>query len=200
MTKIAVNIPFEIHLTTNDLLNSEIERFNNLCKRSGGKSLLIKLSRGKVANQPMFSKVVSAENIERALEQTRDYVKGFVKEKFPITRIKVEIPIDFTDSIQSDKKETDNYFEWHGKIEPFEMDKLLGICTKHNTHLSKNSIKNESKRFVTLREYGSKEIFQNRVNNLIENLKENNYKIYKQESEYCVYDSNILLDEGWLTK
>jgi hypothetical protein len=62
-----------------------------------------------------------------------------------------------------------------------------------------NSLKNESNnRFITLREFGTKLEFENRVNELTKDLKKGNWTIFKQEAEYCIYDNNSFLDTGWL--
>ncbi len=202
MTKIIENIPFELHLTTNDLLNEEIPRFKNLCKKISGKPLIIELSRGKISKQPMFNKVIKCESPEQALKNAGDYVKEFIKANFPVKRLKIEIPIEFSTCVNPlEHNLSQTYFEWHGKIKPEEIKQLSTLCLKHKVHLSRNSIKKEdSTKFLTLREYGTKETFQNRIENLIKDLEENTGTIYKNESEYCVYDNNIFLDEGWLAE
>lgn len=201
MKKTAVNIPFELHLTINDLLNERLSRFVVLCEKYKGKSLIIELSRGKVSKQPMFSKVIQATDTEQAMEKAKDYLKEFVKENFPITRLKIETPIEFSDALMEVGNLTETYFEWHGKVNPEEIKNLSKLCVRHKCHLSKNSIKKEDlTRFLTLREYGAKELFQVRVEKLIKDLVENGGTIFKEESEYCVYDNNVLLDEGWLTE
>jgi hypothetical protein len=57
---------------------------------------------------------------------------------------------------------------------------------------------NSGFRFITLREFGTKLEFENRVNELTKDLKKGNWTIFKQEAEYCIYDNNSFLDTGWL--
>ncbi len=81
------------------------------------------------------------------------------------------------------------------------MKVLLTICQDNEVHLSKNTLKNEENtRFITLREFGNKDAFEQRITNLLENLQKENFIIQKQQAEYCVYDDNIMLDKGWLSK
>jgi hypothetical protein len=53
-------------------------------------------------------------------------------------------------------------------------------------------------RFVTLREYGGREVFEMRVRELVADLGREGWPVIKDVSELCVYDSNIELDKGWL--
>ena len=93
----------------------------------------------------------------------------------------------------------EKYFEWHGKIHLKEEKLLDQICEDHKVHLSLNSLKGESDiRFITLREYGDIDVFQDRKNSLINCLEGNNWQVLKEQSEYCIYDDNNYLDAGWL--
>ena len=74
----------------------------------------------------------------------------------------------------------------------------MQICNTHRAHLSSNSLKNEDNlRFITLREFGTKQQFESRVQNIL-NALHKGWDIIKQESEYCIYDNNVFLDNGWL--
>ena len=93
----------------------------------------------------------------------------------------------------------DNYFEWHCKINYTQIDELLELCQKHKVHLSLNSLRNESNiRFITLREFGTKQEFNLRILALSNDLRSGDWTILKQQSEYCIYDNNTFLDNGWL--
>ena len=92
----------------------------------------------------------------------------------------------------------DKYYEWHGKVEYLQPEKLEALCKVHKAHLSLNSLKGESNtRFITLREFGNRQTFVNNVLKLTQILS-GEWTIFKQQSEYCIYDDNILLDKGWL--
>jgi hypothetical protein len=53
-------------------------------------------------------------------------------------------------------------------------------------------------RFITLREYGSKTIFEERVENITASVATAGWPLVKEVAEFCVYDNNIYLDKGWL--
>ncbi|NUN99434.1 MAG: hypothetical protein HUU01_02325, partial [Saprospiraceae bacterium] len=93
----------------------------------------------------------------------------------------------------------DKYFEWHCKINYIQIEELLGVCEKHKVHLSLNSLKNETNvRFITLREFGAKWTFGQRIAVVLSDLQKGGWTVLKQQSEYCIYDNNNFLDNGWL--
>jgi hypothetical protein len=192
-------IPFEIHLTTNDIGENQKSSFEKSCVEKGGKPLLIELAQGEHCKQPMMSLVIHRNHLDEAILSANDFAKQFNAEGFFVQRIKIEIPAEFEKQVEKIKSETFlPYFEWHGKVEFENVPELLSICLKHRAHLSKNALaKNNSLRFVTLREYENSEIFQSRVVNLVNELNLAGWKINKQ-FEYCVYDNFIGLDQGWL--
>jgi hypothetical protein len=109
-----------------------------------------------------------------------------------VRRLKVEVPADWDG-------EGGVYYEWHGKIGYVPGEALSRVCEKHGVHLSRNALKGEGEtRFVTLREYGGREVFEMRVRELVADLGREGWPVIKEVSEFCVYDSNVLLDKGWL--
>ena len=192
-------IPFEIHITTNELTAKRQNEFIDFCLRNDAKPLMIELSRGKFKNQPMFSKVIFSNNIDNILSISTELSKSLHSQNFKSKRLKIEIPADDFILFKNYKSSFKKYFEWHGKIEFIQIEKLNELCDKNKVHLSKNSLKDEiSKRFITLREFGTKVIFENRIHELIKELKEGNWNVYKQQAEYCIYDNNNFLDSEWL--
>ena len=192
-------IPFEIHITTSDLTKSRQSDFINFCTKIDAKPLIIELSKGKFIKQPMFSKVVLSNNIDNVLFVSTQLSKSLILQNFNIERLKIEIPAENYNLFENYKSTFLKYFEWHGKIDYTQTDNLNDLCRKHKVHLSLNSLKNESNnRFITLREFGTKLEFENRVNELTKDLKKGNWTIFKQEAEYCIYDNNSFLDTGWL--
>lgn len=160
---------------------------------------MIELSKGKFIKQPMFSKVVFSDNIDGVLAVSTELSKSLTRQNFIIGRLKIEIPAENSCLFENYKSSFQKYFEWHGKISYKQINDLNALCKKHKAHLSLNSLKSESNsRFITLREFGSKFEFENRVNELTKQLKEGDWTIYKQEAEYCIYDNNSFLDTGWL--
>jgi hypothetical protein len=202
MQETSKKIPFEIHLTTKNLSNEQISDFESICNDLKGKAILIELSRGKVAKQPIFTKTLELQTSQMALVNAKKYAAQFTNNNFPISRVKIEIPYQFVNKTQISKKNNQKtYFEWHGKIKPLEIKNLSQVCEKHAVHLSKNSLKGEeNKKFLTMREYGTKELFEQRLNKLKKNLMNSGGILYKEETEYCIYDSNVILDEGWLSE
>ncbi len=100
-----------------------------------------------------------------------------------------------------------HYFEWHGKISfkhKCELELLRQFCEKNHAHLSKNALKQQKnkqnqqlERFATIRE-SNQEVFWQKVESfstLIANHQ--TFQLIKSQSEYCVYDNHINLDNGW---
>jgi len=193
-------IPFELHLTTSDINEKQKMLFEKSCVAKGGKPLLIELAQGEFCKQPMMSLVVYYSNLNAAVVAANEFAHQFDAEGFPVRRIKIEIPAEFESEIQNAKSDTFiPYFEWHGKVEFENAPELLLLCIEHRAHLSQNALtKNNSLRFITLREYENVDQFKSRVNDLLRELNAGGWKIHKQEFEYCVYDNHLALDKGWL--
>ena len=208
-----MNIPYEIHLTIATLSTEKTPFFVDLCQEQTGKAILIELAQGENLQQPMFTKVIFEENLKNVLQKSNQYANIFVENDFAIKRLKIEIPAQYSYLDTEHKLEESSinsvdfkhYFEWHAKLSTLinneKMKDLLNICQENMVHLSKNTLKNEQNtRFITLREFGDKTVFEQRITQLLENLQKNNFSIQKQQAEYCIYDDNTMLDNGWLTK
>jgi hypothetical protein len=145
---------------------------------------------------------VVAEAHARAAEMVRD--------GFAFLRVKVEAALT-NDDVPSADADTvvhppENYFEHHIKLlrsttEPSEA--LTQTCEKHGAHLSRNAFREvtdcREERFVTLRSYGVGRITaEGQLQKLQAALAQLGEQILTCESEYCVYDSNLQLDAGWL--
>lgn len=188
-------IPFEIHITTGDLSAGRLINFIDFCHTQAAKPLMIELSKGDFIQQPMLTIVVYADAFEQALSLANDVSNAMDAQDFPVKRLKIEVPAANSASFSTFGK----YFEWHGKTNFTQVDALLVLCEKHKVHLSLNSLKNEADtRFITLREFGTKMMFETRIAALLNELKEGPWTIIKQQSEYCIYDNNKFLDNGWL--
>ena len=193
-------IPFELHLTFDKVSATNSEVFAARCEQEGGKAILIELAQGDYQHQPMFTKVLYLANLSEALLAASQYDLSFKANGFLVNRVKIEIPAQLTDwanwQLQSGFAP---YFEWHGKIKYDRPDELLQICTDHQVHLSLNALKNATAtRFITLREYRTRQQFETRLAQLIQALNQQGWPIHKQQAEYCVYDDNLILDQGWL--
>lgn len=191
-------IPFEVHITTRELQEAEIAAFVTLCAQLEAKPLLIELSRGQYVQQPMLTKVIMAHSWDELADHVPLLVAKMEANEMNARRIKIEIPASdaarFTcpaDSIP--------YFEWHAKVDYTNIHYLMKLCAAHTVHLSLNALKEQTgSRFVTLREYGSRQIFEGRVTHLRNELLKGAWTITKEQSEYCIFDNNELLDKDWL--
>lgn len=191
-------IPFEIHITTRALQETEIAAFVTLCAQLEAKPLLIELSRGQYVQQPMLTKVVRAHNWEQVSGQVQVLVDGMHAAAMNARRIKIEIPASDAGLFSGPEGSTP-YFEWHGKVNYTNIPGLMEVCTQHTVHLSLNALKEQDGfRFVTLREYGSKKIFEARIAHLRADLLKGGWTVTKEQSEYCIFDNNELLDKDWL--
>ena len=190
-------LPFEIHLTVDSLPLHRQDAFVNFCFQNDAKPLFIQLSKGDFINQPMLGKVVHCYNLNDVLSISNNLSSKLLADNFEVKRLKIEIPSECADLIQFDSGFT-QYFEWHGKVNYINTALLLQICETHKAHISSNSLKNEEGfRFITLREFGTKEQFERRVINITTAINKG-WNMIKQESEYCIYDNNHFLDSGWL--
>lgn len=192
-------LPYELHLTTHPLPAAAEQAFCDLCRSEGGKTLLIELGRGARTIQPMFSKIIMAAAPEMVLELAGAYAAAFGAHAFPIERIKIEVPAFAAEQVNAINGFRP-YFEWHGKIAYERLQELETLCTAHEVHLSRNALKGESAtRFLTLREYGGAGTFGKRLEALKNALSRDGRPCTKEQSEYCIYDNNQLLDQGWLS-
>jgi hypothetical protein len=192
-------IPFEIHITIDNLTFNRQQDFIEYCLTKDAKPLIIELSKGDFIHQPMFSKVIYSNNFDFVLALSSELSNEMKALNFFIKRLKIEVPsqnwILFQDFFTNFKK----YYEWHCKVDFFRIDELLELCDKHKVHLSLNSLKNEiNSRFITLREFGTIQQFESRIFDISKDLEKQNIQTKKQQSEYCIYDNNSFLDSGWL--
>ncbi|MGL4597712.1 MAG: hypothetical protein ACRCYO_09295 [Bacteroidia bacterium] len=192
-------IPFEIHITTDDVSSNRKQEFVDFCVTRAAKPLMIELSKGNFVNQPMFSKVVYATDVHTILSNATEISSALTNQNFCVKRLKIEISPEHADLFKNYATRFDKYYEWHCKINYTHVDKLLEVCEKHRSHLSINALVNQSNtRFITLREFGTKLEFEQRVLALTNDLQNGEWTILKEEFEYCIYDNNNLLDNGWL--
>lgn len=192
-------IPFEIHITTETSCLLPKDAFVDFCTRYQAKPLLIELAQGDYRNQPMFSKIVHLPGLEEALQTATHYLNLLQEQSFPVRRIKIEVPSSYAHLFEHTPAGFENYYEWHGKINYVQPEKLYALCKKHKVHLSLNALKNEAAtRFITLREFSSLQQFEARIDSLVLDLQNGNWELHKQQSEYCVYDTHTFLDNGWL--
>jgi hypothetical protein len=190
---------FEIHITTNDIDQANIEDFITFCQQIDAKPILIELSSGTYFRQPMISKIISCST-KIALENIVNKLRlAFIAKNYLPTRIKIEVPAWNYKDVQG-FYEGESYFEWHGKIKMESEQSIKTICLKNDAHLSRNSLRGSShSKFLTVREFSNFETFSNRIHKLKQDLTQHQIDLLKDESEYCIFDSNKSLDTGWIT-
>ena len=191
---------FEIHITVNALTEKEIPDFVAFCHTIDVKPIIIELEEGQVAQQPMISKVYSGLNKGEVHQKITGLKKEFGNSIYQINRIKVEVPLDFMDQGKPEFPEyKGGYFEWHGKVECDDFQNLKNKFIHYKVHLSRNSLKGKPNlRFLTFRGYANKNGFISAINKIKNRLDHENIKLVKEESEYCIYDSNKSIDQGWI--
>lgn len=197
---------FEIHITVNQLSELQKKQFLNFCSDCKSKAVFIELARGHFIDQPMLTKALNVDTIQQAQLLAKKLLRQLQQATFNPIRLKIEIPSQdfaFSDSFAEGSTvqyQLKSYFEWHGKVSFIDVQQLNQLCEQHSVHLSRNALKDQHDcRFITLREYSNKNIFDQRVFNLKKALQKGTWRLLKEQSEYCVYDNNLQLDGGWLT-
>lgn len=200
---------FETHITVDLPHERDLPRFRKACKNNGVKCVHIVLDRGEHVSQPMATYHESGK-YENVKQNAFDCAARFKQDGFTVTRIKIEASPFNSDVRAADSEvstaESENYFEHHLKLELDENSnrpKLLEIARNHRAHLSKNAFRQHAdgieQRFVTQRHYAiGRDHSLSQCQRLQAELIESGYNILEVESEYCVYDSRVELDAGWL--
>lgn len=201
MTAVTGLIPFEAHITIDAVNEGEEQRFLSFCNEYALKPLLIELERGVHWQQAMISALYPVQSLAEVIDYIQPVIAALKAALFYPVRLKVEVPSQCLDQLVLDSLMTPTaYFEWHAKVLFNDIDALTTLCELHQAHLSRNALKGATTmRFVTLREYGGQRQFDGRVKQLKHALQQGGWQINKQQSEYCVYDSNVALDKGWLS-
>lgn len=193
-------VAFELHITFGELVELQSELFHTICREEGGKPVWIELSRGRCQQQPMFSKVLYEKELGAVHRRAEQYQDLFMHAGIEPKRLKIEVPFDaasyFRDTTAGSQQ---RYYEWHGKVPYERLESLLPICEMHQAHVSRNALKqSQNLRFITLRERGTPGTFKIRVAALCQALREDGREVSKEHFEYCLLDSNVDLDRGWL--
>lgn len=202
---------FEAHITVK--LSSDVEQFNSICHSMDIKPIVIQLDRGRVQTQVMTCSRHSG-TFQAIWGEVQNITTILKSNDLEITRIKIEAHPDNlgvpSSLLEARELSSENYFEYHLKVlmNPMDRPKLLSICEKYQAHLSHNAFKIRAdvtkplsyENFVTCRSYqlGKKEANQH-FEALAQSIQDLGIPILKQFMEYCIYDSNLELDKGWLT-
>lgn len=199
---------FEAHITVDLCGKKEKEMFQSLCEQLQVKPIQIELSGGDVSGQPMTCS--RHEGDFSAVYQQVLELAETINTHFTVIRTKIEAyPLNKgipKNNKEAEKHSDKNYFEHHIKLllsERQPMLPLLKICEKYKAHLSKNAFKELShgvfENFITVRAYqAGREEARARFQALEDALKNAQFTLLKSVTEYCVYDSNVGLDNNCL--
>ena len=202
--------PFEVHLTVRLRDFDQESHFANWCSRRSLKFVSIVLSRGQFCQQPMATWKVSRSILCDVLNRSEQVAVEARQAEFDPVRLKIEVSPANDDVPASDSDaelhSRHNYFEHHVKLQRqtgCSTGKLNHICELTGAHLSRNALRQVAngfeERFVTLRTYRcGRTSSEQALAQLIGLLTKAGEHILEIESEYCVYDSNVQLDAGWL--
>jgi hypothetical protein len=206
MTLAIIEGDFEVHLTL-EPCEARRPALQEFCVQRSWKLLHIELSRGAHPSQPMVTYRTKGQQ-HRVLDQARRTAEKLGNAGFQVVRVKLEaIPFALgVPQSDDDPHQPGGYFEHHVKLlmdGPDAPRKLLEIVERRGAHLSRNVFKHREdrwhERFVTLRNSGvGYQSARAELNELLEDLRQAGYVWLRAESEYCMFDSNMDLDLGWL--
>jgi hypothetical protein len=200
---------FEVHLTACTGDRGDTARFADWCRGRGLKCVHIVLARGESADQPMATWRRSSTRLSAVLAEADRLAGVAVAAGFAVVRLKVEAdPSNADVPVSDDAADThppECYFEHHVKLRrppDTPRDALLAVCERHMAHLSRNAFRDDGEveeRFVTQRAYGVGRLTAAvRLDRLLTELRRIGEDVIESESEFCVSDTNLNLDAGWL--
>jgi hypothetical protein len=201
---------FEVHITVRTPSEESLGRFRQWCRAREFKCVRIVLARGAHVEQPMATWHRRDVTLSRVVAEAEACAAEMGHEGFPVVRVKVEAALENDDVPQEDADakahRPENYFEHHIKllrVTTIPREALLQTCERHGAHLSRNAFREvaggQEERFVTLRSYDVGRISSERkLQQLRAALVGLGERVVACESEYCIYDTNLDLDAGWL--
>lgn len=200
---------FEVHLTARTADRAATERFAGWCRGRGLKCVHIVLARGETADQPMATWRRSSTAITAVLIEAHRLAADAIAAGCAVVRLKVEVDPNNADVpvTDDDPPPPETYFEHHVKLlrpSGAPREALLEVCERHAAHLSRNAFRDGGEveeRFVTLRHYEIGRVTAlARLDQLLADLHALGETVVESESEFCVFDTNLKLDDGWLPR
>ncbi len=198
---------FEVHLTVRAEEPDADARFRAWCRHRGAKCVRIVLDRGATPDQPMATWRRANTTLPAVRAEAERLAADLTAAGVPVTRLKIEVDPANEDvpATDADAAGSANYFEHHVKLRRVtgaDRTALAAACARHGAHLSRNAFREAGdceERFVTLRGYqiGAATAGE-RLAALLADLHALGETVLECESEYCVFDTNLDLDAGWL--
>lgn len=201
---------FETHVTVGCAAD-ELPRLERWSEDAGLKLTHIVLARGSRPSQPMLT--ASDEGTLSEQYVAARHVVGRLRDAgFEAVRVKIEaapwagwIP---QNEVDAQGHGPERYFEHHIKLRlaaDDSLESLASLVTPHHAHVSWNARRalDQSRlheRFVTQRCHGiGLPQATDRLTALVADLRGTGHHIVGVEQEFVVHDSNIAVDDGWIT-
>jgi hypothetical protein len=202
---------FEVHVTARLTSDPMLGLFRQWCQDRKFGCVWIVLGRGTHVHQPMATWRRRNTVLSAVLAEAHLLAAQLNEVGIPVARVKVEaapendeIPVE---DVQAAAHKSRNYFEHHVKLlraATASRDALLRTCEQYSAHLSRNAWREvaagQEERFVTMRSYRlGRNASAKQLQELLAALTNLGEQVIEIDSEYCVYDSNLELDAGWLS-
>ncbi len=196
---------YEMHISVKE--DVSLDLFYKICEKFNSKALVINLSKGTTKNQPMLCKKLNGLPYD-VYDSIKKIYCG-VSEIIKISRLKIEADILNTGipELDEDAEVLPDYcyFEHHIRLildNNTNLNNLSYELSQYNGHLSKNELSNDKNfgnRFVTQRFYkmGNKTA-KNKLEEMCKFIESQKIQYDKKIREYNIYDSNSMLDYGWI--
>lgn len=208
--RIKYPVPFEIHVT---IEQADLENFKSSCKQIGVKPILLDLhlSNDGVMKDLMTSSVFRGNNRE-AYEETKRISSALGARGFKVIREKIETvpwhPAAPCNQNNNTFMPENCYFESHLNVVVADAEKrelLKMVAVRHGAKLSNNVFKKlEDGKFtmmVTHRSYDKVyEEFYKDLQELVLDIKLNDFQIEKEIIEFSIYDTKVSHDATWISK
>lgn len=197
-------IPYEIHVTIQEIKK---DVFHSMCEHLNVKPIILELQNNKsVFTDVMTSSRHYGDNRSAYEEMKRisNTINSFAGK---VIREKIETAIWHPAAPQSsnDIMPKNCYFECHiGTIaNNINVDKIKIIAENTQSHLSKNIFKNiDSNNYILMLTYrtytDNRELFENRVKEIIKLLEIGNIQYKNVTKEFSIYDTKVSHDASWL--
>jgi hypothetical protein len=196
---------YESHVTVRCADPDERERLRRWAASNGVKLTHIVLARGRTREQPMLTLSGSSSYGEQA-ERARDVVARLRSDGFEPVRVKTECTPWAAEVPARLGGDDERYFEHHVKLllaADTDLAALAARVVPHGAHLSWNALRTRAdarhERFVTQRCRGvGAEGAGRALERLLAEL--DGRVVLSVEREFVLHDSDLSLDEGWITE